>query len=142
MPYTVRSARWPEDADALRGIRYRVFVVEQAVPEALEWDGRDAACLHALAHDEQGEVIGCGRLLPDGHIGRMAVVPTWRGKGVGSALLQHLVEVAAAAGHAEVALNAQTHAVPFYTRLGFVPDGPVFMEAGIPHQAMRRVLAA
>ncbi len=138
--FTVRSARWPDDAQALRAIRHDVFVVEQAVPTEIEWDGRDPECLHAIAEDERGDAVGCGRLLPDGHIGRMAVRRAWRGRGVGRALLRHLLALAREHGHACVALNAQVHALEFYAREGFAPDGPVFMEAGIAHQAMTRRL--
>ncbi len=138
--FRVRNARWPDDEAPLRALRHAVFVVEQGVPEALEWDGADAECRHVLAEDAEGRAIGCGRLLPDGHIGRMAVLAPWRGRGVGTALLEALVALARELGHARVALNAQTHAVPFYARCGFVPCGPEFMEAGIPHRAMEREL--
>jgi predicted GNAT family N-acyltransferase len=138
--FTVRAASWPQDMASLRAIRVAVFVVEQNVPEELEWDGIDPECLHALAEDRTGTPIGCGRLLPDGHIGRMAVLSDWRGAGVGAALLDFLIELARARGDREVILNAQTHAVPFYARFGFAPEGDPFEEAGIPHRAMRRAL--
>jgi predicted GNAT family N-acyltransferase len=81
--------------------------------------------------------IGTGRLLPDGHIGRMAVLADWRGKGVGRALLERLLEEARLQSCA-LALHAQTHASGFYRRFGFVEEGPEFMEAGIPHRTMVR----
>ncbi|HEX4884374.1 MAG TPA: GNAT family N-acetyltransferase [Casimicrobiaceae bacterium] len=139
--FTVRSAQWERDEAALRAIRREVFVVEQRVPEDLEWDGIDAACLHALAEDARGTAIGCGRLLPDGHVGRMAVRAAWRGRGVGSALLDHLVALARARGDAKAMLNAQAHAIPFYARHGFAVAGEPFDEAGIPHVAMERRLS-
>ena len=138
--FKVRTARWPEDESALHALRHEVFVEEQNVPQDIEWDGRDAQCLHAIASTPAGEVIGCGRLLPDGHIGRMAVRSEWRRRGVGGALLEHLVALAAQHGHAHVVLNAQTHAEGFYRRHGFAPVGNEFMEAGIAHRSMRRVL--
>lgn len=138
--FTVRVADWRSDHAALAGIRRAVFIVEQQVPENLEWDDIDAQCLHALAHDAQGAPIGCGRLLPDGHIGRMAVVAPWRGRGVGGALLTRLMEIARARGDARVLLNAQVQAMPFYARHGFAPQGPPFDEAGIPHQTMALAL--
>ena len=138
--YAVRTAAWPADAEALRALRHEVFVVEQEVPPAIEWDGRDPDCVHALAEDEHGNAVGCGRLLPDGHIGRMAVRRPWRNRGVGRALLRHLVALAREQGHARVVLNAQVHALQFYAREGFAPEGPEFMEAGIAHQAMSRAL--
>jgi predicted GNAT family N-acyltransferase len=139
--FTVRSAQWERDEAMLRAIRRDVFVVEQRVPEDLEWDGIDPACVHALAEDAAGNAIGCGRLLPDGHVGRMAVRAAWRGRGVGSALLDHLVALARARGDAKAMLNAQTHAIPFYARHGFTVAGEPFDEAGIPHVAMERRLS-
>jgi predicted GNAT family N-acyltransferase len=140
--YDVRIADWTRDEHKLKSIRHRVFVVEQSVPESLEWDGIDAQCVHAIAEDASGAPIGCGRLLPDGHIGRMAVLASWRGQGVGRRLLERLIEVAAERGDARIMLNAQTHAMPFYARYGFVPVGEPFNEAGIPHQAMEAAPAA
>jgi len=138
--FSVRPADWVVDAPKLRSIRRDVFVVEQGVPEDLEWDGIDPDCRHVLAEDSSGRAIGCGRLLPDGHIGRMAVRSEWRGRGVGAALLLQLVALAREQGFARVALNAQTRAAGFYARYGFEASGPEFDEAGIPHRAMERVL--
>ena len=127
-----------EDA---RAIRYAVFVEEQGVPVELEWDEFDVPSVHAVARDAAGAALATGRLLPDGHIGRMAVLARARGQGVGAQVLLALVERAKARGDASVVLNAQTHAAPFYARYGFMPEGEEFMEAGIPHIAMRRLLA-
>jgi predicted GNAT family N-acyltransferase len=138
--YTVRIADWDRDQPALRQIRRDVFVVEQHVPESIEWDGIDGGCGHALAEDGEGRPIGCGRLLPDGHIGRMAVLAPWRGRGVGSALLERLIELARERGFAIVVLNAQTQAIPFYRRFGFAPVGDEYEEAGIAHWTMKRNL--
>lgn len=138
--YVVRAGEWSVDRDRLRGIRHRVFVVEQQVPETLEWDAMDALCRHALAEDETGAPIGTGRLLPDGHIGRIAVLAPWRRRGVGSAIVEHLMAAARGDGHREVALNAQVHAIGFYRRFGFVPAGVEFEEAGIAHREMRASL--
>jgi predicted GNAT family N-acyltransferase len=138
--FGVRVADWHRDAPTLRDIRYEVFVVEQRVPEALEWDGIDAQCVHALAVDDEGQAIGCGRLLPDGHIGRMAVRAPWRGRGVGQMILDVLIQLARQRGDARVVLNAQTQAMPFYARAGFVASGPEFDEAGIPHREMALAL--
>jgi predicted GNAT family N-acyltransferase len=138
--FAVRSADWSRDQRKLKAIRFEVFCVEQRVPEELEWDGIDVDCLHAIAEDGMGRPVGCGRLLPDGHVGRMAVLAAWRGKGVGSALLDHLVALARARGDAKAMLNAQTHALPFYERHGFAAVGEPFDEAGIPHRAMERYL--
>ncbi|GAA5182851.1 hypothetical protein GCM10025771_33080 [Niveibacterium umoris] len=142
LPFTVRRAEWANDLARLRAVRHPVFVVEQQVPEDLEWDAIDPNCLHALAVDAAGTPIGTARLLPDGHIGRVAVVKAWRGKDVGVALMRWMLAAASAGGHKAVALNAQTSAADFYTRLGFVVTGPEFMEANIPHLPMTLALAA
>lgn len=136
----VRTCRWREAEPALRDVRRTVFVVEQGVPEWLEWDDLDDASLHALAVERSGRAVGCARLLPDGHIGRVAVLAAWRGRRVGSALLQALVAAARERGDAHVAVNAQIAAMPFYARHGFVARGDVFVEAGIPHRAMELAL--
>jgi predicted GNAT family N-acyltransferase len=138
--FVVRLADWARDGAALRAVRHAVFVVEQGIPEALEWDASDPACLHVLAEDAGGQPIGCGRLLPDAHVGRMAVVAPWRGRGVGAALLARLVDLARERGHARAVLNAQTTAVGFYRRHGFAVSGDTFLEAGIAHVVMERVL--
>jgi predicted GNAT family N-acyltransferase len=125
-------------AEASR-IRLAVFVEEQRVPPEIEMDDKDAACVHALAY-AQGRAVGTGRLLPDGHLGRMAVLKENRSLGVGGAILERLVEEARRQGMRAVVLSAQTHAIGFYRRHGFSEEGEVFEEAGIAHQAMRRVL--
>ncbi|GIK86978.1 MAG: GNAT family N-acetyltransferase [Betaproteobacteria bacterium] len=138
--FTIRTADWSRDEGRLKSVRYDVFCVEQGVPEDLEWDGLDSGCVHAIAEDVARRAIGCGRLLPDGHVGRMAVRADWRGRGVGGALLAHLVGLARARGDAKAMLNAQAQAIPFYERFGFVAVGEPFEEAGIPHVAMERAL--
>ena len=139
--FTVRRADWERDQQSLRRIRTAVFVDEQNVPPALEWDGVDDHCLHVLAEDDHGAPIGTGRLLPDGHIGRMAVLAAWRGHGVGGAILRELLRCAAGRGLSEVVLNAQTHAMGFYACHGFSAEGAAFFDAGIEHKRMRRALA-
>src|ERR1041384_6939429 len=116
---------WEAAQREAKRIRFTVFVEEQRVPADLEMDENDAASLHALAYAD-GQAIGTGRLLPDGHIGRMAVVKDWRGQGAGRAMLRRLIEAARRRGHREVALSAQVHALEFYRAEGFEPDGPVY----------------
>jgi predicted GNAT family N-acyltransferase len=138
--FKVRAASWAEDFAALRTVRETVFVVEQDVPVELEWDGLDEGCRHLLAEDTHGRPIGCVRLLPDGHIGRMAVLAPWRGRGVGRALLRAMLVQAAASGFAVVRLNAQVQALGFYAREGFQACGDMFDDAGIAHRAMQLAL--
>jgi predicted GNAT family N-acyltransferase len=134
--FTVHLVSWPDGMPLLRAVREAVFVREQNVPLELEWDGRDESCRHVLALDGQGNAIGCGRITPDAHIGRLAVLPEWRGRKVGSAMLEALLDYARSQQHAQVELNAQVQALPFYRRLGFVEEGEAFMEAGMPHRKM------
>ena len=139
MAIEIRPASWDRDAELLSEIRRRVFIEEQSVPEDLELDGEDATAWHWLAL-QNGEAAGTVRLLRGGHIGRMAVLRRWRGGGVGSALLLATVAYARQQHLRDVYLHAQMHALPFYQRHGFTPEGPEFMDAGIPHRSMRLVL--
>jgi predicted GNAT family N-acyltransferase len=124
----------------IRSVRDAVFAQEQKVARELDWDGRDQRCIHVLATNDSGEVIGTGRLQPDGKIGRMAVLKCWRGRGVGRKMLETLLESARIQGLAQVYLHAQVHAVPFYERSGFHTAGAEFMEAGIRHINMTRTI--
>jgi predicted GNAT family N-acyltransferase len=136
----VRIVTWPEARAEAQRIREAVFVAEQGVPPDIELDEWDERCEHALAYDAGGRPVGTGRLLPDGHIGRMAVLREARGQGVGGRVLEALIERARERGMRRVALNSQTHAAPFYARFGFAVVGETFMEAGIAHVAMERDL--
>ena len=132
----IELAPWSTAKSEAQRIRFAVFVEEQGVPPELEMDDMDAHCVHALAF-AGSEAVGTGRLLPDGHIGRMAVLKSWRGRGVGAALLRRLIDAARERGDAAVVLSAQVHALGFYRAHGFNAHGPVYEEAGIPHQEMR-----
>ena len=133
--------RWAALKVHAEPLRHAVFVVEQHVPEDLEYDAFDPVSLHAVAFDASDRPVGTGRLLPDGRIGRMAVARPERGRGVGAALLSALVEEARLRGDREVVLAAQAHATPFYQRAGFRAYGEPFVEAGIDHVMMRCPLA-
>ncbi len=139
--FAIRLCDWAQERARLSAVRRAVFIDEQGVPEALEWDADDPGSLHLLAVDGAGQPIGCARLLPDGHVGRMAVLAGWRGCGVGRALLAAALQAARARGLATVRLSAQTHAAGFYARAGFVAEGEEYEEAGIPHVAMQKSLA-
>lgn len=136
----VRLVSWHEQAASLCRVRETVFVHEQGVPPELELDEHDATAVHALAEDTEGRPVGAGRLLPDGHIGRLAVLAEMRGLGLGRALLDTLVDAARQNGHDQAVLNAQVHALDFYLRAGFTVSSEPFMEAGIEHQEMRKPL--
>jgi predicted GNAT family N-acyltransferase len=135
---TLEIVRWADDRPRIEIVRRAVFIEEQAIPEAEEWDDSDPLCWHLLALAPNRDVVGTGRLDPAGKIGRIAVLPQYRGTGVGAAIVSHLVELAARQGLTQVYLNAQTSALNFYERLGFRAEGPEFDEVGIPHRRMRR----
>lgn len=142
--FTVEIADWANDADrdACCAVREQVFVVEQQVPHEEEWDALDATSRHVLARDVTGNPIGTGRLTPDAMIGRMAVVTDWRGRQVGFAILNTLIQQARARANPAVEINAQTHAIAFYEKAGFVRYGEEFVECAIKHIHMRLELAA
>jgi predicted GNAT family N-acyltransferase len=133
-------AHWPTDAAALRSVRDDVFIREQRIAAEDEWDDLDAVSRHVLALALDGSAIGCARLTPQRRIGRMAVLADWRGRGVGMALLTHLIAEARALGWSEVQLSAQQHAIDFYARAGFIPYGDTYLDADIPHRMMRLAL--
>lgn len=139
--FTVRRADWATDRESLLAVRMLVFVDEQRVPVEIEVDGRDLHCVHALAEAPSGEAIGTARLDGEGHIGRVAVLASWRRRGVGEALMRLLEHVARARGDARIEISAQAQAIPFYTALGYEAEGPIYLEAGIDHRRMSLDLA-
>ena len=140
----VRVGSWSEQAGAAQALRHAVFVAEQGIAAELMSDTADVGAVHALAFNRFGTPLATGRLLQPapavGQIGRMAANAVVRGAGLGAAVLKALMAAAQARGDREVMLHAQTSAVGFYQRAGFVAEGPVFEEAGVPHQTMRRRL--
>jgi predicted GNAT family N-acyltransferase len=140
-PFRVQVVDFQAALAELRTVRDEVFVGEQRVPVELEHDALDPLSTHVLARLLDGTPVGTARLTPERHIGRMAVRAPWRGRGVGDALLQALVDEARKRGWPEVRLNSQASAIGFYDRHGFRPEGERFTEAGIEHQAMVRGLA-
>ena len=145
----IERSGWAGARTEASRIRETVFVAEQGVPADIELDEHDPQCIHALARDETGQAVGTGRLLPsetlDGriiaHVGRMAVLKEWRGRGIGGALLARLIEAARERGDTDIVLASQTHAEDFCRGHGFLTEGEEFVDAGIPHRTMRRVLA-
>lgn len=144
-PIEIEQTSWYASSDALSKLREQVFVNEQGVPKEEEFDAADPDAIHWIAYgpksDGSGEksaaegIIGCARLSGN-KVGRMAVLPTHRNRGVGSALLRRIIRYAAGNGLESLQLNAQTHAVGFYQGMYFEPDGDEFIEAGIPHRHM------
>ena len=134
--FTISILAWDKALPLARPVREEVFVAEQKVPLELEWDEWDERSDHAVARDARGRAIGTARLLPDGRIGRMAVLREWRRRGVGAALMEGLLRKAREQSMSRVTLHAQTHAAGFYRRFGFSERGGEFWEAGIPHVEM------
>jgi predicted GNAT family N-acyltransferase len=139
--WQVHEAAWRDDEDALMAVRTAVFVVEQGVPAEMEREARDATAFHLIARAADERPVATARLLPDGQIGRMAVLAEWRGHGLGTELLRRLLDAARRQGLRRVFVHAQCRAEIFYRREGFMPEGEAFDEAGITHRKMTRELA-
>lgn len=131
----IQQVSWQKHKEDLSTIRRQVFIEEQNVPEELEWDEYDESSIHFLATIEQ-KVIAAARLKPDGQIGRMAVLAEYRKQGTGSELLRFILQVATSKNFDKVYLHAQTTAIPFYEKQGFIMQGDIFYEANIPHRGM------
>ena len=139
--FFVRVVEWSKEHQSLSAIRHEVFVVEQKVPEELEMDGIDGECVQVLAEDVEGNAIGTARLMPEGRIGRVAVLKLWRRCGVGAGLMVKLEEEAVRKGMPKLELHAQVNQIPFYESLGYtVADGEEFLDAGIVHRQMKKKL--
>jgi predicted GNAT family N-acyltransferase len=135
----LRVGDWQALGEDAGRVRRAVFVDEQGIPVELEWDEWDERSVHAVLYRD-GQPVATGRLLPDAHIGRMAVLRTWRRQGLGAVILERLVEEAARRGEREVELAAQSYVCEFYAAHGFEAFGDEFLDVGIPHRKMRRVL--
>lgn len=141
VPITVRSGTWETLREAVSGVRRTVFVEEQGIALDDEFDDTDPVCTHFAAFDDAGRPIGCARLLPDGHIGRVAVMKPQRGRGTGRLILKAVLAYARDHGFSRVVLNAQTQARGFYETLGFAAHDDTFLECGIPHVTMTLALS-
>jgi predicted GNAT family N-acyltransferase len=135
------TTNWAESQNLIKPIRYQVFIVEQQIPDEEEWDDDDFVAIHALAF-ENSLPIATGRLIinetdqANAKIGRMAVLENHRSQGYGRAILKKLIDVGKEKGVQEFILHAQIHALDFYLRDGFKPEGEIFDEVDMPHQKM------
>lgn len=137
--YELRNVQWPEDAELIRAVRQQVFVIEQGIDPALEWTGDDDQFQCVLAVDADQKPIGTGRVkvsAATATIGRMAVLESWRGAGVGAAIMRRLIEIGKSDGANEFELSAQLTAVAFYQKFGFTASGDVYLDADIEHCKM------
>ena len=137
----ITIASWPDDAAILKQIRRTVFIEEQSVPEALEWDEYDKTATHFLARVDN-TAVATARLKTDGQIGRMAVLPAYRNQTIGQQLLSFVLVTAVKQGINHVFLHAQVKAISFYKRQGFIEQGDIFMDANIPHREMVKDISA
>ena len=138
----VQTGDWAALGDAARALRTAVFIEEQGIARAGEWDEADATAVHAVVTNLLGMPVATGRLLQqapgEGRIGRMAVDRALRGSGVGRQLIQALQQAAFERGDRRIVLSAQRSAEGFYQRLGYVPEGAPYDEVGIAHIGMAR----
>ena len=133
------STTWEQNQQALKQIRSSVFIDEQQVPSNLEWDEFDKQSAHFLVlHDNNP--IATARLKPDGQIGRMAVMQHHRNKGIGKKLLSTVLLYATDNNYNMVYLHAQNQAINFYKKFNFIVNGVEFVDAGIVHMAMYKIL--
>lgn len=137
--FDIKQVTWQEMESHIRSIRSTVFVEEQQVPVELEWDGQDNDCIHLLTEADK-HYVATARLLDTGQIGRMAVLKEFRRKGIGSAMLETLLQIARTKNLDSVFLNAQIDATDFYNGFGFYEQGKLFNDAGIMHRRMRKEL--
>lgn len=135
MTVTIEVVPWEQHHERLMAIRTAVFIEEQGIDPEEEWDPEDPQWIHLLANQD-GHPVGCVRIKQQIKIGRMAVLKSARGAGIGGRLLKTAIGLIDAAGNT-AELGAQLTAMHFYAEHGFLPQGPVFDDAGIPHRLMR-----
>jgi predicted GNAT family N-acyltransferase len=144
MDTVIRFASTVQDREAAFELRRAVFEVEQNVPRPLDRDVHDGNADHVVAFDETGRCIGTGRIVRVDHrtaqLGRMAVAAPFRRQGVGSAMLSALERMAWLRGVAEIFVHSQLPAEDFHRKRGYLPEGEVFQEQGVPHVRMRKLL--
>jgi predicted GNAT family N-acyltransferase len=138
--FSVVIANWSIDNETIQAIRTEVFIQEQSVPVALEWDGLDDQATHLLVFTYNHKAVATLRLLDDGHIGRVAVLKPFRRLGIATAMMQTALKILQQRHISNISLDSQQEVIPFYQKLGFQTIGSVFMDAGIPHIKMRKQL--
>ena len=123
----------------IHSIRNEVFINEQGIDPQIEYDGLDSSAIHTLIFIKD-KAVGTGRILSDGHIGRVAVLNEYRSQSIGSKIIGSLIDVAVENNYDRVYLGAQKQAINFYLKLGFTPFGEEFIEANIVHLSMEKTL--
>lgn len=138
--FNIQMADWRHEQKEIKAIRHAVFIIEQNVPEELEWDDQDASAFHLLATTDNAESVGTVRLLKTGKIGRMAVLKKYRSQGAGKMLMDAVLNLAEKNNFPSVFLHSQVSAVTFYEAFGFTIISEEYEEAGIPHRKMKKSL--
>ncbi|MGF1762694.1 GNAT family N-acetyltransferase [Aliivibrio kagoshimensis] len=137
--YEFKIVAFSDEMSQIKKVRHTVFTQEQGVDGAIDFDGQDKLAIHILALKAE-QVVGTGRMLEDGHIGRIAILKSARGEGLGAKVVQGLVDEAQKLDFTKVYLGSQLHAVDFYRKLGFSPYGEEYIEADIRHVSMQKRL--
>jgi len=140
--FTIQATRWKDSCSEILSVRHKVFTIEQQFTEAKSLhDLRDDICYHLVVRNSEARVIATGRITPKGRIGKLAVLLAYRGIGIGSRMLQLLVQVGETKRVDDVSLAAELTDQNFFDQHKFNISGPVFMKQGVPHQMLTRKLA-
>lgn len=140
-PFTIRTGSWDELQNDAKLIREQVFIHEQQITAEDEWDADDAISLHFVVYD-QDQPIATARLLQNNSVGRVAVLKSHRGVGIGKLLMQQIIQQAKHEQREFLKLSSQVHAIQFYAGLGFKVEGEQYLDCGIPHIDMRLLFAS
>ena len=138
--FSIRTGRWDELQNDAKLIREQVFIQEQQIAVEDEWDAEDAVSLHFVVYD-QDQPIATARLLKNNSVGRVAVLKSHRGVGIGKLLMQQIIQQAKHQQREFLKLSSQVHAIQFYAGLGFKVEGEQYLDCGIPHIEMRLLFA-
>ena len=139
--FTIRTGSWDELQNDAKLIREQVFIQEQQIAVEDEWDAEDAVSVHFVIYD-QDQPIATARLLKNNSVGRVAVLKSHRGTGIGKLLMQQIIQQAKHQQREFLKLSSQVHAIQFYAGLGFKVEGEQYLDCGIPHVDMRLLFAS
>ena len=139
--FQFQRTTWQESSNDILDIRHRVFMIEQHIRDNVLCDLDDNECFHVVVKNTQGDIVACGRITEEGRIGRLAVLLTYRGMGIGTKLFKTLIDIGKSKNLKNISLNAELGDQRFYNMQQFTSAGPVYMKQGVPHQMLARKLA-